>query len=336
MTEGDGEVERALAAARRVEPSWTAGRQQQLKWALMARLDEPRRPVALGMALASAAVVVALGGIAWHELSRRTAVRLAAGSDARFALARPLADGSSIVLDEPAAILKTLRESSDEVVVQLDKGGAHFDVARRPSRIFRVQAGPVTVQVIGTRFHVRRDGERTRISVDRGRVLASWWGGSRELGAGEQGMFPPEGVAAQVPAMDAPETVAPRANAEEEPARARVADRARGRRPPRAVRCGGARRRGSDARGAVRARRPCPRDRTAASRGGAPARDCRLLSPRSPRADGGVHRGASVPGVAGPPAPGGRGIRACARAGQRRPAGRGRARTSGRGAARRG
>ncbi len=65
---------------------------------------------------------------------------------------------------------------------------------------------------------MRRDGERTRISVDRGRVLASWWGGSRELGAGEQGMFPPEGVAVQVPAIDASETVAPRATAEEEPA----------------------------------------------------------------------------------------------------------------------
>ena len=220
MSEREAEVERALAAARRVEPSCTTGRQQQLKWALMARLDEPRRPVAFGVAVASAAVVVALGAIAWHELTvrGRAAARLTAGADARFALDRPvpLADGSSIVLDGPAAILKTLRESSDEVVVQLTTGGAHFDVARRPSRIFRVQAGPVTVQVIGTRFHVRRDGERTRISVDRGRVLASWWGGSRELGAGEQGTFPPEGVASLVPAVDTPETNAPRATAEKE------------------------------------------------------------------------------------------------------------------------
>ena len=76
-----------------------------------------------------------------------------------------------------------------------------------------MQAGPVTVQVIGTRFHVRRDGARTRVSVDRGRVLASWWGGSRELGPGEQGTFPPEGVA-----LDAPvgEALAPRATAEDE------------------------------------------------------------------------------------------------------------------------
>ena len=220
MSEREGEVDRALASARRAEPSWTTGRQQQLKWALMARLDEPRRPMALGVTVASAAVIVAVAGIAWHELSRRSAARLTAGADARFALDRPLplADGSSIVLDGPAAILKTLRESSDEVVVQLDKGGAHFDVARRPSRIFRVQAGPVTVQVIGTRFHVRRDGARTRIAVDRGRVLASWWGGSRELGPGEQGTFPPEGVVApEVASIDTPEPPSPRATAENEP-----------------------------------------------------------------------------------------------------------------------
>ena len=197
MTERDPDatVERTLAGARRAEPSWTGGRQQQLKWSLMARLDEPRHPYALSVVLASVAMVVVVGGVAWHQLARRAAARLGPGADAPLALDRPLpplADGSSIVLDGPSAILKTLRDSSDEVVVRLETGGAHFEVARRPSRIFRVQAGPVTVQVIGTRFHVRRDGARTRISVDRGRILASWWGGSRELGPGEQGCSRPK------------------------------------------------------------------------------------------------------------------------------------------------
>ena len=228
-TEAQSErVERTLASARRAEPSWTTGRQQQLKWGMMARLDEPRRPLALAVMLASIVAVAAIGSLAIYEWPHRSAAR--ARADAAFALDRPLprlADGSSIVLDGPAAILKTLRESSDEVVVQLETGGAHFDVARRPSRIFRVQAGPVTVQVIGTRFHVRRDGARTRIAVDRGRVLASWWGGSRELGPGEEGTFPPESVAlgppvsaapvSAAPASEAPEPIAPRANAEAEP-----------------------------------------------------------------------------------------------------------------------
>ncbi len=224
MTERDrdAELERGVAGARRAEPTWTTGRQQQLKWALMARLDEARHPLALAVVVTSVAVVLVVGGVAWHQLSRRSVARLGRGADAPFALDRPLprlADGSSIVLDGPSAVLKTLRESSDEVVVELEMGGAHFEVARRPSRIFRVQAGPVTVQVIGTRFHVRRDGTRTRISVDRGRVLASWWGGSRELGPGEQGTFPPEGVAAEAPAGEGAEASAPRATAEDgEPA----------------------------------------------------------------------------------------------------------------------
>jgi transmembrane sensor len=209
----DPQIERMLAQARRAEPTWSAGRQQQLKWTLMARLERGRRP-ALVLVLAGIALV-GLGGAAWRRMigsPARGPAGTVAQAPARASevpapndLALPrLADGSSIVLDGPSAILKTLRETSDEVVVELGAGGAHFEVARRPSRIFRVQAGPVTVQVIGTRFHVQREGARTRISVDRGRVLTSWWGGSRELGAGEQGTFPPE-----VPSAVAPPAAAP-------------------------------------------------------------------------------------------------------------------------------
>ncbi len=216
--DGEDQIERTLAGARRAEPDWTTGRQQQLKWAMTARLDEPRRPLTIAVMLASIVAIVAVGSLAIYQLPRRLA---RARAEAAFAPDKPLprlADGSSIVLDGPSAVLKTLRESNDEVVVELETGGAHFDVARRPSRIFRVQAGPITVQVIGTRFHVRRDGARTRVAVDRGRVLASWWGGSRELGPGEGGTFPPEGVDPEAPGADAPQAIAPRVTAEQDPA----------------------------------------------------------------------------------------------------------------------
>ncbi len=206
----DSELERTLEAARRAEPSWSAGRQHQIKWALMARVGRGRRP-ALRLGLAMAVVTLMVAGFGWWTHQHGSSVAPSAG-DAPLAVERPLprlADGSSIVLDGPSAILKTVRESSDEVVVQLEAGGAHFEVARRPSRIFRVQAGPVTVQVIGTRFHVRREGARTRISVDRGRVLASWWGGSRELGVGDEGTFPPESAGTETRAAESPTTPPP-------------------------------------------------------------------------------------------------------------------------------
>jgi len=118
-----------------------------------------------------------------------------------------LADGTSIVLDGPTAVLKKTVETSDEVGFQLEAGGAHFEVARRPSRTFRVHAGPVTVQVIGTRFHVQRQGNGARVGVDRGRVLVSWWGGARELGPGDAGTFPPLGPPAVGTATPPPPAV---------------------------------------------------------------------------------------------------------------------------------
>jgi transmembrane sensor len=82
------------------------------------------------------------------------------------------------------------------VAFELELGGASFDVARRPERILRVHAGPVTVQVLGTKFAVQRKEARSAVTVERGRVLVSWAGGSRELAAGEMGIFPPPDSAA--------------------------------------------------------------------------------------------------------------------------------------------
>ena len=103
-----------------------------------------------------------------------------------------LADGSTILPEGSATVIRKTIETGEDVLYELEAGGASFDVARRPSRTFRVHAGPVTVQVIGTKFRVRREDTRSRITVDRGRVLVSWWGGSRELGVGEEGTFPPD------------------------------------------------------------------------------------------------------------------------------------------------
>jgi len=108
------------------------------------------------------------------------------------------------VPDGPTTVLDKAIESDADILFELQSGGAHFEVARRPSRTFRVHAGPVTVQVIGTRFLVERSDDRSRVAVTQGRVLVSWWGGSRELGPGEDGTFPPEQVVAPAPAAGSP------------------------------------------------------------------------------------------------------------------------------------
>jgi transmembrane sensor len=54
--------------------------------------------------------------------------------------------------------------------VWLDRGEAYFDVAKDAKRAFTVVAGARRVVVLGTRFAVRREGDRLTVSVVEGRV----------------------------------------------------------------------------------------------------------------------------------------------------------------------
>ncbi len=54
--------------------------------------------------------------------------------------------------------------------VWLDRGEAYFEVAHAANRPFVVHAGSRTITVLGTKFSVRRDGNRVIVSVLEGRV----------------------------------------------------------------------------------------------------------------------------------------------------------------------
>jgi len=102
-----------------------------------------------------------------------------------------LRDGSEIVIESPTTVIKKKRESATEILFELEAGAAHFEVVSKPNRIFRVNAGRATVEVVGTSFRVARKQSSSEVSVDRGRVIVSWNGGSRVLNKGEAGTFPP-------------------------------------------------------------------------------------------------------------------------------------------------
>jgi transmembrane sensor len=125
-----------------------------------------------------------------------------------------LTDGSQILIDGPGTVLRRTLEAHAEVAFELESGGAHFEIAHRPERAFRVHAGAVTISVLGTSFRVERKSARSEVSVSRGRVLVSWPGGSRQLSAGEMGLFPaPDAPAAPVASevARAPERAEPKA-----------------------------------------------------------------------------------------------------------------------------
>jgi len=88
------------------------------------------------------------------------------------------------------ADVRVLPQENRVEVAQLAAGGAWFDVRPNPNRTFRVEAGDVVVEVLGTRFAVERTEHNVRVLVDHGRVRVKWKGGERMLTNGMESTFP--------------------------------------------------------------------------------------------------------------------------------------------------
>lgn len=80
----------------------------------------------------------------------------------------PLSDGSKVEMNTATVLRTAVTEESREV--WLDQGEAYFEVAHLEGRPFVVHAGSRKVTVLGTKFSVRRDGEKVTVSVLEGKV----------------------------------------------------------------------------------------------------------------------------------------------------------------------
>lgn len=121
-------------------------------------------------ALAASLLIVVGADIVSERLARRPGMvpiqLVLTEVGARKAL--PLADGSRIELNT-ATRLRT-RISAGHREVWLDRGEAYFEVRHSDHMPFVVHAGPKTITVLGTKFAIRREGEKVTVSVVEGRV----------------------------------------------------------------------------------------------------------------------------------------------------------------------
>lgn len=79
-----------------------------------------------------------------------------------------LQDGSKLTLNTSTELRAKIERA--ERTVWLDNGEAYFDIAHDPSRPFVIVAGKRRVTVVGTKFTLRRDGDRLEVDVVEGRV----------------------------------------------------------------------------------------------------------------------------------------------------------------------
>jgi transmembrane sensor len=171
----DEHVGAAREAVRR--HAWSAVRIQGAWRELQARRDEDiarsERMRTFGApALAIAAAFALLLG-AWATLqsddaSTASAPALLAGFERRV-----VSDG--IEADVEGSVGLEMRERTDaRVVVAVGTGRSQFRVRHDPKRLFRVQAGEVTIEDLGTTFEVTHEGNRVRVSVSEGAVSVAF------------------------------------------------------------------------------------------------------------------------------------------------------------------
>ncbi len=157
---------RPVATAARVERQGAALAQAGLPGALPMRAR--RVPwIAAGLLV---------GAMAAAALLLRAPASLPAGAlveSAQAEVAVQLDDGSRVELS-PESQLRLLENQSGAVALELRSGTARFHVKHAPARRFQVQAGPIEVRVIGTRFELTRKrepgGVLARVAVSEGVV----------------------------------------------------------------------------------------------------------------------------------------------------------------------
>lgn len=125
--------------------------------------------IAFMIALGSTYFMIA-GGFAGPAKVEVAEQRFSTALGARRTLA--LADGSKVELN--TATLARARIDRKRREFWLDRGEAYFEIAHQAGRPFIVYAGPRTITVIGTKFSVRRDGDKVTVSVVEGRVRVDY------------------------------------------------------------------------------------------------------------------------------------------------------------------
>jgi transmembrane sensor len=176
-------AERVHALREHVDAEYDGNRTEA---ALLGLRAECRRRHARRVALAATmGVAIVFGGTMLALRARH------GGAPARLGALFALDDGSVVMPIEPSSRVLAKTVSAQRVELELVSGSARFDVVPNREREFRVRAGRVDVVVVGTRFSVERQGERTAVVVEGGRVRVEWERGQQVLEPGERGSFPP-------------------------------------------------------------------------------------------------------------------------------------------------
>jgi transmembrane sensor len=175
-----------------------------------------RGTMAFALGAAAVALVVVAGALftASHQTPVASAWDGAVLDSGGDRMSVSLGDGSRIELERASRVL-VHEGSTRSVLLEMPRGGAHFDVPHVEGRSFEVLTEGVRVRVVGTRFSVITTdvpgGHLVTVSVERGAVVAGPESGGEPVRIGEgetwstvRPMAPAVQPAAKAPAMPPP------------------------------------------------------------------------------------------------------------------------------------
>ncbi len=132
-----------------------------------------KRKMTLSVRWIAACVIVILSAtFFFYNYSDKEAVELLTlqNTEKDNVLVKTLDDGSTIYLASNASVSYPKSFASDQRQVTL-KGEALFDISKNPTKPFLIDAGKVTVKVLGTAFKVKSAADGSfELTVQRGRV----------------------------------------------------------------------------------------------------------------------------------------------------------------------
>lgn len=134
---------------------------------------------------AAITLLVGLASVGWWWINSPGPVKELAFVSSTEVRKDILPDGSTVSLNKNSEIQYPSRFESGKRKVKL-KGEAFFDVERDTEKPFEIEAGPVTITVLGTSFNVKNKGTEIEVLVESGSVQVQYGDKKIILMAGEK------------------------------------------------------------------------------------------------------------------------------------------------------
>jgi transmembrane sensor len=188
-----------------VRDGWSPARARRVLERTERALERRRAAVRGSFVVAAAAALVLLASSQRERLWPSAPAAVAAASATPRNLLT-LQDGSAVELQGDDTVVETVETTPASTDMRVVRGSATFRVTHAPSRTFRVHAGSLVAEVIGTEFTVTREPSGASVTVVSGSV--------RVLHGGEQSLLSKGGtIRVDDPAAEAAPSASTSSNA---------------------------------------------------------------------------------------------------------------------------